>query len=340
MITIHMTTHKRLAAGLLDQAVSSVLTQDFQDFEFIVCDDASTDGTAAYLDAVAATDKRLKVFRNPRNVNSVAISLGRCMTASDPGRRWVSWMFDDCILLPGALRKLAAAVAGRDLGMIYGITEVRQPDGSAFRVGDLGPDEVRARIAASSVLVPNGGILIDRKVFDRIGWYDPSIVLRRSCDWDLFRRIIDAGTAFEVLPDVLMEEHGALQADSLRNAFTTTFDLMARFIAARDASGLRISLANTASMPIDWIPPAAWTPQDLGLMQFMFVEYFLSVGDLPRAFRWARSLEAHLPGGNLLRQNLLRSVSEGGNNGAMAAGAYAGIMLGAFRQHRERLGEA
>ena len=62
MITIHMTTHRRLASGLLQRAVESVLSQDFTDFEFVVCDDASVDGTAAYLHRVAAADRRCGCF--------------------------------------------------------------------------------------------------------------------------------------------------------------------------------------------------------------------------------------------------------------------------------------
>ena len=83
MISIHMTTHRRLKNGLLPAAVESVLNQTFEDFEFVVCDDASSDGTAAYLARVAAQDPRVKVLRNARNEHSVAVSLGRCFQASD-----------------------------------------------------------------------------------------------------------------------------------------------------------------------------------------------------------------------------------------------------------------
>lgn len=339
MITIHMTTHKRLACGLLRRAVESVLSQDFGDFEFIICDDASIDGTAGYLQQVAATDSRVRIVRNERNVNSVAVSLGRCLQHADPARPWISWAFDDCVLLPGALRRLVDAVAAHPAAqMLYGVTEVLQKNGSVLRVGGAAPAEVRATIAQSSILVPNGGILVHRDVFRRHGWYDASIVLRRSCDWDLFRRIIEGGTDFVVLSDVLMQESGALQPDSLRNAFTTTFGVMARFVAARDASGARLDLANVLLRPMDWIPPGDWSAADLNLMRYMFVEYFLSVGDLARAFRWSRLLADGLDlGGSLLLANLLRFATDAADaDGAMAAGAYTGVVLGAWRERQHR----
>jgi hypothetical protein len=74
--------------------------------------------------------------------------------------------------------------------MLYGVTEVMLKDGNVLRVGESTEAKVRAGIADSSILMPNGGILVHRDVFMRHGWYDASVVLRRSCDWDLFRRII------------------------------------------------------------------------------------------------------------------------------------------------------
>jgi glycosyltransferase involved in cell wall biosynthesis len=336
MLTIHMTTYRRFGAGLLQRAVESVLSQSFRDFEFIICDDASTDGTADYLQEVAEKDPRVRVIRNARNVNSVAISFGRCLKAASADRPWVSWMFDDCVLLPDALRRLVDMTTRSHLEMVYGVTNVMLPNAGILPVGDLSPEEVRQRVASSPVLVPNGGILIKRQVFDRNGWYDPSIVLRRSCDWDLFRRIIDAGTPFATTKDVVMEEYGALRTDSLRNAFTTTFDLMTKFVQARDMAGLRLGVDQIFQIPMDWIPPADWSSPELGLIRYIFTEYFLSVADIARAFRWAKLLAPMLPQESLMLENLKRKTSEAvGSAPLMAAGAYTGLVLEAYRRCRE-----
>ncbi len=50
----------------LNESVNSVLEQDFRDFEFLICDDRSMDGSYEYL--CSLTDPRVRVFRNEQNM--------------------------------------------------------------------------------------------------------------------------------------------------------------------------------------------------------------------------------------------------------------------------------
>lgn len=51
----------------VDSAIASIAAQTFGDWEVVAVDDASTDRTAEKLDAWAARDARIRVFRNPQN---------------------------------------------------------------------------------------------------------------------------------------------------------------------------------------------------------------------------------------------------------------------------------
>lgn len=53
------------AEQYIDDAVESVLAQTFQDFELLLLNDGSTDGTLKKLEAFAARDTRCKVFNGP-----------------------------------------------------------------------------------------------------------------------------------------------------------------------------------------------------------------------------------------------------------------------------------
>jgi len=68
----------RLSIGLpvfngenfLEEALDSILTQDYRDFELIICDNASTDGTEAICRAYMQKDERIRYFKNPENIGA------------------------------------------------------------------------------------------------------------------------------------------------------------------------------------------------------------------------------------------------------------------------------
>ena len=52
----------------LSRCMLSVLKQTYQDFEFIIVDDASTDGSAEIMREFADSDKRIKIITNQKNL--------------------------------------------------------------------------------------------------------------------------------------------------------------------------------------------------------------------------------------------------------------------------------
>ena len=54
----------------LKQALYSICNQDFHDFELIISDNASIDGTAEICKTYAAKDRRIRYFRNEKNIGA------------------------------------------------------------------------------------------------------------------------------------------------------------------------------------------------------------------------------------------------------------------------------
>lgn len=65
-VSICITTYNR--AATLPETLDSILQQTFDDFELIISDDNSTDGTQELCKAYADKDPRIKYFRNPENL--------------------------------------------------------------------------------------------------------------------------------------------------------------------------------------------------------------------------------------------------------------------------------
>ena len=80
------------------KAIDSVLSQSFRDFELLIFDDQSTDGTFEIVSKL--TDSRIKVFRNASNLGLV----GNWNNAIEKSSgEYIHFLFQDDILLPGLL---------------------------------------------------------------------------------------------------------------------------------------------------------------------------------------------------------------------------------------------
>ena len=64
LVTVLMSVYND--AVFLPEAVQSILGQTFTDFEFLIVDDGSTDGTRKYLSSL--TEPRVRTVRNHSNV--------------------------------------------------------------------------------------------------------------------------------------------------------------------------------------------------------------------------------------------------------------------------------
>lgn len=83
------------SASYLKEAVDSVLAQDFRDFELLIVDDCSTDGTAQIAAGYAAADSRVRFIANSKNLGMVA-NWNFCLTSVSG--EYVKFIFGDDIL--------------------------------------------------------------------------------------------------------------------------------------------------------------------------------------------------------------------------------------------------
>ena len=88
-------------ASYVAASIESVLAQDWADFELIVVDDASTDGTREILQEYAARDPRVRLFMKDRNEGlAEARNLGIVKARGE----WVTFLDTDDLFDPRMLR--------------------------------------------------------------------------------------------------------------------------------------------------------------------------------------------------------------------------------------------
>jgi glycosyltransferase involved in cell wall biosynthesis len=88
----------------LTEALESILSQTFSDFEVIISDNASTDRTEEICRQYARQDSRIRYYRNPKNVG-IARNYNITYELSSESAELFKWAAHDDVLLPEYLAR-------------------------------------------------------------------------------------------------------------------------------------------------------------------------------------------------------------------------------------------
>src|SRR5690606_23827887 len=116
----------------LEASIRSLLASDFRDFELIVCDNASTDGTGDVVQALAAEDDRIRYVRNEQNIGAARNYNKSLELARGTYFRWAA---ADDLITPGVLSKYIE-VLENDPSVLLAFPQTRLIDGEGNLLGD------------------------------------------------------------------------------------------------------------------------------------------------------------------------------------------------------------
>jgi glycosyltransferase involved in cell wall biosynthesis len=108
----------------LSESFESLLGQTFTDFEIVVCDNASTDGTADIARAFAARDRRVRYIRNPENIGA---NRNYNLTMTLATGQYFKMGADDDVLEPAYIEK-AVAILDANPGVSVAHSGIRYID--------------------------------------------------------------------------------------------------------------------------------------------------------------------------------------------------------------------
>lgn len=196
----------------LGQTIGSVQAQTLRDLEILVCDNASTDDTAAVVGALAAGDARLRYLRHERDLGMVG-NWNACLErVSAP---YVKVLCADDLLEPTCLERQAALLDAHPAAALAScarrlVDEQGAPTGPVLafsdRAGFTGGDEVIGRcLVDGNVVGEPSAVLLRRGALDR--GFDPAY--RHLTDLALWLHLLErAGLAFTPEPLCRFRVHG------------------------------------------------------------------------------------------------------------------------------------
>jgi glycosyltransferase involved in cell wall biosynthesis len=124
-------------AGFLRQAIDSLLAQSFTDFELIISDNASSDGTEGVCREIAAQDARVRYSRLAENIGGVA---NHNRVAALATGRYFMWAASDDYWRPDYVQR-CVDVLDRDAGVVvaFAINALMNDAGETVRQVPMGP---------------------------------------------------------------------------------------------------------------------------------------------------------------------------------------------------------
>lgn len=185
----------------LEETLQSVFAQTFTDWELVVVNDGSTDGTERIIQAHQAAGRPI-VYHAQANAGlgaarnkAIELSQGEFIAIIDHDDLWT----------PLKLERQMALFAGRpQVGLVYTNAAVRYPDGRLRPYTEL----ARVTLHRGQMLLPLvlndfivcSSILLRRQTLDEVGWLNPAFV--QAEEYDLLLRVAERHE-FDYTPEPL-----------------------------------------------------------------------------------------------------------------------------------------
>jgi len=237
-------------AAYLAEAIGSVLNQTLSDFELIIVDDCSTDGTDVV--AQSFTDKRIKHFKNPVRLGLVG-NWNRCIELAR-GQYICVFHQDDIMMSENLEEKIQLLDKSPTIGMVH--SNVRQISTTGELISEYwyfrpepeensvheGLDYLKRLLTGNNIVCCPSAV-VRREAFDTLGGFDGRLLF--TADWEMWMRIaafFDVG--YLVKPLVSYRRHEANETWKFLGAKELEHAYRAKMLALEKLGG-RISDAET-----------------------------------------------------------------------------------------------
>jgi len=199
MISVVLTTFRR--PDKLKKAIESVLNQSYEDFELIIVDDNSKDGTEELVSRF--NDKRIVYIKRTKNFGCDTKPKNEGILASKGD--YIAFLDDDNTFRPDHLALLLKAIKEDDkFGVVYGdrwlIDDTQRIPPQIGIASNFNPDLLMKRN-----YIDTSDVLIKRDVLFAVGGFDEKY--KKYIDWNLWVRLMKFGTRMKRVPMVITDYH-------------------------------------------------------------------------------------------------------------------------------------
>ncbi len=194
--TVTLCTYNRLES--LKRSLKSLLALDYREFEIIIIDDCSTDGTAKYL--ATLKDPKIKVVTHLKNLG---LSEARNSGIKAAKYDFIASIDDDCTADINWLKNLMAGFTSENISFVIGqVFYISENYHGYF------PERLVKNIGA---MWPMGGNIVYRKkVFETIGYLNSEFFYFNNEDSEIAIRAVANGFEYARVPEAKIFHEAAI----------------------------------------------------------------------------------------------------------------------------------
>ncbi|MGQ9818869.1 MAG: FkbM family methyltransferase [Candidatus Kapaibacteriales bacterium] len=199
LVTIFIPVYNR--EKYLAETLDSLLSQTYKNFEIIIADDGSTDGTLLIARNYAMKDSRIKVYSFPHR--GEVYTRNDAIQRANPITKYFMNHDSDDISLPTKLEKLVKYLEEHpEIAIVGCFAEYFDDAGKHLGYPNIEfkPERIRETFGYVNSMI-NSASLIRKEVFEKIGYYRPEYA--SADDYDFFARALMSGFNLANLPIVL-----------------------------------------------------------------------------------------------------------------------------------------
>jgi len=223
LVSVIIATYNR--APIISQSIESVLAQTFKDYEIIVVDDGSSDGTKQLMRERFAG----KLVYIRKEVNG-GLSAARNTGVKAARGRYVAILDDDDLWLPEKLKMQVGLIEEQpSLGLVYcNSLTINEHDEVKGEIKGSKRGALFDELLSSNCLGPPSGVLVPKTVLAQVGYFDENLSALE--DWDLWIRVSQLyDIDFVDMPLLRYRVHGDNMSKDVTNMQRSTFTVLDKY---------------------------------------------------------------------------------------------------------------
>lgn len=160
-------------------AIDSLIAQTYKEFEFIIIDDCSTDGTEELIKKTYEKEFKSERFTYIKHKKNSGLNASRNTGLNFAKNDWIVFLDDDNTLLPNYLETYSDAINQNPNCKVF-YSQIKDPNGNAVGM------KMDYSILINANFIDMGAFVAHKSIFDIYGRFD--IHLKRHTDYDFILR--------------------------------------------------------------------------------------------------------------------------------------------------------